>query len=61
MSCEAGLFETDHASWVLAVMADDVSDWGNGPAAAGPTLRAEVSRAVFDQWGETRRRAVRAG
>ncbi len=35
----------------LAVMADEVADWGNGSAAAGPTLRAEVSRAVFDAWG----------
>lgn len=51
VSCEAGLFETGTASWVLAVMADEVADWGNGPAAAGPTLRAEVARAVFDRWG----------
>lgn len=51
VSCEAGLFETDDATWVLSVMADEVADWGNGAAAAGPTLRAEVSRAVFDAWG----------
>jgi len=51
VSCEAGLFETDQATWVLAVMADHVADWGNGSASAGPTLRAQVSRAVFDAWG----------
>ncbi|MDQ3293728.1 MAG: class A beta-lactamase-related serine hydrolase, partial [Actinomycetota bacterium] len=51
VSCEAGLFETDRGAWVLAVMADDVADWGNGASAAGPTLRAAVSRAVFDAWG----------
>lgn len=51
VSCEAGLFETDSARWVLAVMADQLADWGNGSAAAGPTLRAEVARAVFDTWG----------
>lgn len=50
VSCEAGLFETDGARWVLAVMADEVADWGNGSAAAGPTLRAEVARAVHDAW-----------
>ena len=33
------------------VMADEVADWGSGSAAAGPTLRAEVSRAVYDAWG----------
>lgn len=51
VSCEAGLFATDRATWVLAVMADQVADWGNGSAAAGPTLRAEVSRTVFEAWG----------
>jgi len=51
VSCEAGLFETDSAQWVLAVMAEDVADWGNGAAAAGPTLRAEVSRLVYEAWG----------
>jgi beta-lactamase class A len=51
VSCEAGLFRTAGASWVLAVMADEVADWGNGSAAAGPSLRAEVSRAVYDAWG----------
>lgn len=51
VSCEAGLFETDHARWVLAVMADGLADWGNGADAAGPTLRATVARRVFDTWG----------
>jgi beta-lactamase class A len=51
VSCEGGLFQTDHASWVLAVMADDVRDWSNGSTGAGPTLRAEVSRVLFDAWG----------
>ena len=50
VSCEAGLFETDHARWILAVMADEVTDWGSGSAAAGPTLRAQVSRVVFETW-----------
>jgi beta-lactamase class A len=50
VSCEGGLFETDQARWVLAVMADDLADWGNGAASAGPTLRAEVSRLIFDRW-----------
>lgn len=50
VSCEGGLFETDHATWVLAVMADELGDWRNGCAGAGSTLRAEVSRAVFDRW-----------
>jgi beta-lactamase class A len=51
VSCEAGLFETDHARWVLAVMADEVRDRRSGSTGAGPTLRAEVSRIVFDAWG----------
>lgn len=51
VSCEAGLFESGTHRWVLAVMARDLADWGNGSAAAGPTLRAEVSRAVHRAWG----------
>jgi len=51
VSCEAGLFETASAAWVLAVMARDLRDRGNGSAAAGPTLRAQVSKVVYDAWG----------
>jgi 2-iminobutanoate/2-iminopropanoate deaminase len=54
VSCEAGLFETDHARWVLAVMADEVRDRRSGSTGAGPTLRAEVSRIVFDAWAADR-------
>lgn len=50
VSCEAGLFETAQAAWTLAVMAEDVADWGNGCASAGPTLRAEASRIVYGGW-----------
>ena len=50
VSCEAGLFETAEAAWVLAVMADELADWGNASHNTGPTLRAEVSRYVFDRW-----------
>ena len=52
VSCEAGLFETDRARWVLAVMADHVEDWRNGSPGAGPTLRAEVARAVYEAWAD---------
>lgn len=48
--CEAGLFESGTHRWVLAVMARDLKDWGNGSTAAGPTLRAEVSRLVHRAW-----------
>jgi hypothetical protein len=51
ISCEAGLFETDRATWVAAVMARDLADRGARAGAAGPTLRAEVSRALFEAWG----------
>lgn len=50
VSCEAGLFATDSSQWVLAVMAEELADWGNSSACAGPTLRAEVSRAVYEAW-----------
>ena len=50
VSCEAGLFETAASSWILAVMARDLADWGNGSTNAGPTLRAQVSKALFDAW-----------
>jgi hypothetical protein len=50
VSCEGGLFETDHSTWILAVMTKDVADGGNGSAANGPTLRAEISRLVFEAW-----------
>lgn len=48
---EAGLFDTASATWVLAVMARNLRDRQNGSAAAGPTLRARVSKAVYDEWG----------
>ncbi len=54
VSCEAGLFETADATWVLAVMARHLRDRGNGSAAAGPTLRACVSKVVYDAWGAPR-------
>jgi len=50
VSCEGGLFETGAAAWVLAVMAEDLADWGSGSANAGPTLRAEAAKAVYDAW-----------
>lgn len=50
VSCEAGLFETKKAAWVLAVMARDLTDWGNGSANAGPTLRARASEVVYREW-----------
>lgn len=51
VSCEAGLFETESAAWVLAVMGRNLADRGNSSSSAGPTLRAEVSRVLFDAWG----------
>lgn len=50
VSCEGGLFETEAATWVLAVMAEDLDDWGSGSASAGPTLRAEAAKVVYDAW-----------
>lgn len=50
VSCEAGLFQTHDATWVLSVMAEELSDWGNGSTSAGTTLRADAARAVFDAW-----------
>ena len=55
VSCEAGLFETDGATWVAAVMARDLADQGARSTGAGPTLRSEVSRALFDAWGSAGR------
>ena len=55
VSCEAGLFETDGATWVAAVMGRDLADLRAGSTGAGPTLRAEVSRALFDAWGRAAR------
>lgn len=50
VACEAALFETDHATWVLSVMARDLADWGTRSPSAGAGLRAEAARAVFGRW-----------
>ncbi len=50
VSCEGGLFECDGASWVLAVMAEGLADWGNHATSVGPALRAEASKLVYERW-----------
>lgn len=50
VSCEAGLFDAGSSSWVVAVMAKELTDWGNGSTSVGPTLRAQVSKALYDAW-----------
>lgn len=50
VSCEAGLFETPTAAWILGVMCRELTDTRNSSEATGPTLRALVSRAVYDAW-----------
>ncbi len=50
VQCEAGLFETDGARWVLAVMFDRLEDQRAGAAGSASTAIASVSAAVYEAW-----------
>ena len=48
---DAGLFETDNASWVVAVMAADQTDFASRADDAAPTACARIGELLFNAWG----------
>ena len=48
---DAGLFETDAASWVVAAMAADQTDFASRADDAAPTAFARIGELLYDVWG----------
>jgi beta-lactamase class A len=51
---DSGLFETDHASWIVAVMAADQTDFASRADDAAPTAFAHIGELLYDSWGTVR-------
>jgi len=49
--CEAGLFATDRAQWVLAVMCDELTELRSNSTSAALTLVASVAERLHTAWG----------
>lgn len=47
---DAGLFETDHASWIVAAMAADQADFASRADDAAPTAFARIGELLYDEW-----------
>lgn len=50
--CEAGLFATDRARWVAAVMCDELTELRSNSTSAALTLVAAVAERLYGAWGE---------
>ena len=48
---DSGLFETDEASWVLAAMATEQTDFAARPEDAAPATFADISERIYAAWG----------
>ncbi len=48
---DSGLFETQSATWVVAAMAADQTDFAHRADDAAPTAFAEIGEALFSAWG----------
>jgi beta-lactamase class A len=59
VQCEAGLYETADATWVVAVMFDELTSWSSGAAGPMSTALADVGKAVFDAWAHRAEAATR--
>ena len=49
---DAGLFETDASSWIVAAMAKDLPDLWQRPDFAGPRTLADIGETIFNAWGQ---------
>jgi beta-lactamase class A len=47
---DSGLFETDAASWIVAAMAADQTDFASRADDAGPTAFARIGELLYDEW-----------
>jgi len=48
---DSGLFETDSASWVVAAMADEQTDFAARPEDAAPDAFGRIGELLHDAWG----------
>lgn len=48
---DAGLFETDNCSWVVAAMAKDLPDLWHRPDDVGPRTLADIGQTIYEAWG----------
>ncbi len=49
---DAGLFETDRSSWVLAAMAKDLPDLWSRTDDVGPRTLADIGEIIYNAWRE---------
>jgi beta-lactamase family protein len=47
---DAGLFETDDGSWVVAAMAKDLPDLWHRPDDVGPRTLADIGELIYNAW-----------
>ena len=47
---DAGLFETDNGSWIIAAMAKDLPDLWHRPDDEGPRTLADIGEAIYHAW-----------
>ena len=47
---DAGLFETDSGSWIIAAMAKDLPDLWHRPDDEGPCTLADIGEAIYHAW-----------
>jgi beta-lactamase class A len=47
---DSGLFETDLASWVVAAMASEQTDFASRPDDVAPTVFGEIGELLYDAW-----------
>lgn len=48
---DAGLFETDECSWVVAAMGSDLPDLWHRPDDEGPRTLADIGETIYRAWG----------
>jgi beta-lactamase class A len=51
---DAGLFETDNGSWIVAAMGEDLPDLWHRPDDVGPRTLADVGELVYRTWSDAR-------
>ena len=51
---DAGLFQTDKGSWVIATMAKDLPDLWHQTDDAGPRTLADIGETVYNAWSQGR-------
>ena len=50
---DSGLFETDDASWVVAAMATEQTDFASRPDDIAPTVFGEIGEVLYRSWSSS--------